>query len=248
MGEKLSNKERERHFVEVLKSLLNDFPDGEIIADENQERPDVIVKNSREKIGIEVTCIYTQALKREESEVEATVSEARCIYEKLNLPKLLHVSVIVGNGNVFNRKNRSVFATAIAKLVSDNVPSQDGPVELDNDWNNPKVFPFEINAIHIYRLSKATQSLWTAPSGGFFREDFVDELQQIISRKEKLLGGYDPDCTAHWLLVVGENGGASTFFDPSQSTLNHYYESSFKRAFFMDSFSRKLFELKLRKV
>jgi hypothetical protein len=246
VGDKLSNKERERHFVEVLKSLLKDFPDGEIVADENQERPDVIVKNSRKKIGIEVTCIHTQELKREESEIEAVISEARCIYEKLNLPKLLQVSVIVGNGKVFNRKNRSVLASAIAKLVSDNVPSQDGPVELENDWNNQEVFPFEINAIHIYRLSKATQSLWTAPSVGFFREDFVDELQQIISGKEELLPGYDPDCTEHWLLVVGENGSASTFFDPSEFTLNHHYESSFKRAFFMDSFSRKLFELKLR--
>lgn len=247
MHPKPTNKEYEKHFVEVFKSIFEGFPQGEIIADQYQERPDVIVANSHDKIGIEITRIHTEKLKREESEVEAAITEAQHIYEELNLPHL-HVSVIVGDGKTFNRQNRKKFAVAIANLVSRNLPGPDGSVELDNDWNNPDVFPFEINSIGIYRFAKLIRNHWSRPDGGFFRTDFINELQDIISAKDKLLPNYDRDCKAHWLLIVAENGSPSSFFDPSAATLNHLYKSLFNRVFFMDLFLRKYSELRLDTV
>ena len=244
MHPKPTNKEYEKHYVEVFKAIFEDFPQGEIIADQNQERPDVIVIRGHDKIGIEITRIHTEKLKREESEVEAAITEAQHIYEGLSLPHL-HVSVIVGDGKTFNRQNRKKFAAAISNLVSKNIPAQDGPVELGNDWNNPEVFPFEINSIGIYRLSKLTRNHWSRPDGGVFRTDFIKELQEIISGKNKLLPNYNRDCKAHWLLIVAENGSPSSFFDPSAATLNHLYKSLFNRVFFLDLFTRKYAELRL---
>jgi hypothetical protein len=242
--DKTTNKERERHFVDVFKGLLQDFPDGEIIANEQQERPDAVVVTAQGKIGVEITRIQKEKLKREESEVESAIAEAQRIYERLNLPKL-HVSVHVGDGKSFNRSSRKKFAAAISNLVSKNIPTQDGSIELENDWSNPDLFPFEINSIGIYRFAKLTRNHWNRPDGGIFRTEIIDEIQNIISGKNQLLENYDRTCIAHWLLIVAEGFSPSSFFDPSASTLSHPYKTQFDRAFYLDLFSRKLFELKL---
>jgi len=224
MSKRLSNKKRELRFVELFKSAYKGFPAGEIIADKNQERPDVLVKTPQAKIGIEVTSLYNDKLKRAESECEKAVLEARRLYEKRNLP-CLYVSVHIGGENSFNRKNRRRFAVAIANLVAINIPSVNRFVEVDNDWNNPNQFPYEIDSIYIYRHSWPEENRWSAPSAGLYRENFVDELQSVISKKDSKLRGYARDCKEHWLLVVAENNGPSTFFDPSEKTASHCYKS-----------------------
>ena len=106
MNKRTLNKERERRFVELLKASYSDFPAGDIIADENQERPDIVVVTPQGKLGIEVTALHIDRLKRSESESEKVVTEARLIYEKSSLPNL-RVSVHVGNSSTFTRKTRA---------------------------------------------------------------------------------------------------------------------------------------------
>ena len=86
---------------------------------------------------------------------------------------------------------------------------------------------------------------WTAPSAGFYREHFVEKLRQVISEKDSKLSGYSQDCKEQWLLVVAENSNPSTFYDPSEATVNHSYKSAFDKVFVMELFKVKLFELKL---
>ena len=50
MTRKQQNKQ-ERYSVGVFKSLLPDFPPGEMLADETQERPDVLVKGEQDHIS-----------------------------------------------------------------------------------------------------------------------------------------------------------------------------------------------------
>ena len=245
MSIRLSNKERERRFVELFKSAYKGFPAGTILADENQERPDIVVATSQGKIGIEITSLHNDKLKRAESECEKAVLESRRIYERNNLPKL-YVSVHIGGENSFNKKNRGKFAAAIAKLVAANVPSVvERYIELENDFNNPAQFPYEIDSIYIFRHSWTEENRWSAPSAGLYRENFVNELQSVISEKDSKLSGYARDCKEQWLLVVAENSGPSTFFDPSEKTINHCYKSSFNKVFLLELFRVKLFELKL---
>ncbi len=238
------NKARERHFIELFKGAYPNFPAGKIIADENQERPDAIVVTDQGKVGIEITSLHDDKLKRRESECEKAVLEARKIYEKLKLPKL-HVSVHIGGENSFNRTNRERFATAIANLVAANVPPPGKYVAVKNDFNDPARFPYEIDSIYIYQYSWPDENNWTAPSAGLYRENFVDELQNVISEKDLKLNGYMPDCKEQWLLVVAENSSPSTFFDPSEITVSHSYKSAFDKVFVMELFRVKLFELKL---
>src|SRR6266481_107811 len=119
----MTNKEEELRYVEVFKSLFNEFPSGEILAGPNQERPDIVVQSRNGKTGIEITRILHQGLRREESECEALVSAARDLYEKRNLP-YLHLSVHFGSEKPFRRANRAPFASAIANLVTANIPEE----------------------------------------------------------------------------------------------------------------------------
>jgi hypothetical protein len=246
MSKGQSKKEQEKHCVEIFKSLYSD-PGGEIIAHERQERPDAVIVSPRGKIGIEVTRIHAQSLKKEESEIEAVISEATRIYELNHLPKL-QVGVHIGSGKTLSRKNRPAIATAIARLVEANVPSEDGLAEIDNGWNDPEIFPYEINSILILRNSALTRNHWICASFGFIQENLADRLQKIISDKEGCLLGYDSGCIEQWLLIVGENGSASTSFDPSPTTLAHIYRSVFKKVFFLNLFSRRLHELNLHQL
>lgn len=244
MSNSTEKKARERRFVELLKEAYPDFPSGEIVADERQERPDVVVVSVQGSIGIEITSLHDRNLKRAESECEKTVLDACRVYEKQNLPKL-HVSVHIGRENSFNRTNRNKFAATIANLVSVNVPPPGEYASVENDFNDPGRFPFEIDSIYIYQYSWPDENCWTAPSAGLYRENFVEELQRVISEKDSKLSGYEPDCIQQWLLVVAENGSPSTFFDPSNDTVNHNYKSAFDKVFLMELFKLKLFELKL---
>lgn len=243
MSNRKENKDRERLYVDLFKESYPKFPEGEIIADENQEKPDAIVLTSNGNIGIEITAIVDKKQKRSESECEKAVLDACRIYEKQQLPNL-HVSVHIGCENNFNKKNRSRFAKAIAKQVSDNIPQPKAFVDLENKWDDSESFPYEINNILIFNLPALERNHWNVPSGGFCREDFETELQGILDEKESKISGYTP-CKEHWLLVVAENMSASTFFEASEKTIKHLYKSSFHKVFLLEAFKAKVFQLNL---
>ena len=232
--------------MELFKTAYTNFPGGEIIADDKQERPDAIVVTPKGKIGIEITSLYDNELKRKESECEKAVLAARKLYESQNLPAL-HVSVHIGGENSFNRANRNKFATAIASLVKANIPAPGKYVAVENDFNNQARFPYEIDSIYIFQYAWEDNNLWTAPSAGFYRQDFAEELQRVIATKDSKLAGYAPSCAEQWLLVVAENGSPSTFFDPSSKTLSHTYRTKFNRIFIMELFKLKVEELKIER-
>ena len=244
MTKKQRNKDQERRYVEVFKGAFPGFPAGELLADENQERPDVIVANAQGNIGIEVTRMLHEPMKREESEGQAMVDEARSLYEKRGLPNL-HVSVFLGARPAFTRQNRKTFAAALAELVAANIPAANDLAELENGWDAADVFPFEIHSVSILRHPVLTRNYWTVPQAGWILENFPQLLQEKIAKKEASIRGYDADCTALWLLVVAEHRGPSSFFAPSGATLARSYDSSFDRVFFLELLQRKVFELKL---
>jgi hypothetical protein len=239
-----SKKDRERYYVDVFKSVFPGFPGGEVLAGEDQERPDIIVAGTQGRIGIEVTYILHESLKREESESEAMIDAARTIYEQRNLPNL-QVSVFLGAHTHLTKQNRNTFATALANLVAANIPAHNNPTELENDWDDERGFPFEIHLVSIWRLPLLTRNHWTVGPFGLIRENFAQTLQEVISKKEAPIRGYDTGCAALWLLIVAEHSSPSAFFDPSESTLSHPYVSSFDRVFFLELSKRKAFELRI---
>ncbi len=236
-------KHEERRFIEILKNHLPDFPSGEI---SESESPDFTIGASDENIGIEITKIHQEKTlhqsRRQESEQRAVVDEALQVYEtKCSVP--VEVKVHFSSNSEFNKGNRRQFASAIADLVLANLPLQDGPAIVQNHFESPDIFPYEIDSLSIYRLSTLPKSFWSVPSAGFVQENFTSEMEAIIAKKDRLISNYRPDCAAFWLLIVAEGNSASTFLDPSPFTLAHRYHSSFDRIFFLEAFRRKVAEL-----
>ena len=242
-----SNKsDEELRFAHILFEQLPSLPSGNLMP---SDRPDILVHRSDGNIGIEVTKLHhkaaSQSLKRQESEQQALVNQALKIFEtKSNA--WLHVSVHFGSYTQFNKRNRKQFSEAIANLVLANTPNQDGPVFLENHWSDPQDFPYEISSIGIYRLPAQKRNHWTIPSTGFVQENFIPELQDIMSNKGNLLQDYQ-QCAEYWLLIVAQNNSASTFFDPSAATLGHKYTSQFNRVFLLEGFHRRVSELELNR-
>lgn len=244
MNGRKSKKELERRYVEVFKAAYESFPDGEIVANEGQERPDAIVVNSKCKIGIEVRRINAQASMRIESEVNATVNEAIRLHVGAKLPNLL-VGLHFSMQATFEKSSRFKLAKLIAGLIARNIPPLGACSFVANAWNDLENFPVEIAAMDIFRMSSLKRNMWSYTPFGLIRENVLGALQLAIDRKEHSLAGYDQNCAEHWLLIVAENSSPATFYEPSDVSLSNAYRCSFKRVFFLDLFSGKVSELKV---
>jgi hypothetical protein len=235
-----AKKDEERRFVEILAKELDAFPPVKLT---DSESPDFLVVTSEGVIGIEVTKIHhANEPRRQESESRSLVHAACRLYARESTVPL-EVKVHFGGSTQFNKRNRDKFARILAKLVFANIPQPDSWIDLENNWENPSCFPYEIAGLSIIRLSAFRRNFWSVPCAGFFQEDFAPKIEAIITTKEHAISTYGTDCIRRWLLIVAEGNSASTFFDPSTKTLQHSYRSSFDRIFFLEAFRRKVWEL-----
>src|SRR6266480_2287767 len=235
-----AKKGEERRFVEILAKELDAFPPSKLI---DSESPDFLVATSKGALGIEVTKIHhSNEPRQQESECRSLVDAACRLYEnESTIP--LEVKVHFGVSTQFNKRNRDKFAKILANLVLTNIPQPDSLISLENDWENPSFFPYEIARVSIIRLSAFPRNFWSVPSAGFFQEDFAPKIEAIIATKENAISTYRTDCIGRWLLIAAEGNSPSTFFDPSAKTLQHSYRSSFDKIFFLEAFRRKVWEL-----
>lgn len=235
-----AKKGEERRFVEILAKELDAFSPGKLI---DSESPDFLAATSEGVLGIEVTKIHhANEPRQQESECRSLVDAACRLYEsESTIP--LEVKVHFGGSTQFKKRNRDKFARILANLVLTNIPRPDSLISLDNNWENPSFFPYEIAGLSIIRLSAFRRNFWSVPSAGFFQEDFAPKIEAIIATKEHAIRTYKTDCIERWLLIAAEGNSASTFFDPSKKTLQHSYRSSFDRIFFLEAFRRKVWEL-----
>src|SRR5437667_7577989 len=243
MSRRSSKKNKERQFVEILREQLKTFPDGELI---DSESPDFVIAARDGLIGVETTRLHQMGMphesRRQESERQALVNEALQIYENAkSIP--LRVSVNFGPYEEFNKRNRRRFVSILANLVRSNIPQPESWITIQNDWDNPSTFPYEIASISICRSSALRRNRWLSPSVGCAQQDFIPELEAIIAKKDKSITRYKIHCVACWLLIAAEGDSAPTFFYPSTATLGYCYRSSFDRIFFLEAFSRGLWEL-----
>jgi hypothetical protein len=239
----LTKKDQERRFVEILRDQLPSFPTGDLI---DSESPDFIIAARQGAIGVEVTRIHKANMfaksRRAESERRRLVAEALNMYERKNaIP--LEVKVHFASDAEFNKRNRKHFALQLANLVMSHTPQPDSCIAVENNCENPSLFPYEIDSVSICRFSAVQANSWSAPSAGWVQEDFIPGMEARIAEKEEDVRDYNRDCIAYWLLIVAEGNSASTFFLPSLSTIRHTYDSSFDRVFFLEASRRRAWEL-----
>jgi len=242
----LTKKEIEAYYLKRFSQSIESFPKGNIIPSES---PDFILDTGEYKIGIEITRIYKSANFRgtnpqvQENEQNLLRAECKKIYDEMGLPNV-EVHILFNSFTSFNKKNRREYANKIVQLVSMNLPPSRGVHRIVNDYKNVNTFPFEIDSITIYRFGY-NKSFWGESGVGFVQQHFINELQEVIDKKNILVSSYTNCCAYYWLLVVIEGLRDSSFFDPSAETLNHSYKSNFNKVFLYNGFSEKGHELKI---
>jgi hypothetical protein len=165
-------------------------------------------------IGIEVTKIHhANEPRQQESECRSLVDAACRLYESESTI-LLEVKVHFGSSTQFNKRNRDKFARILANLVLTNIPQPDSWISLENNWEDPGSFPYEIEALSIIRLSAFRRNFWSIPSAGFFQEDFAPKIEAIIATKEHAISTYRTDCIGRWLLIVAEGNRCLNILRP----------------------------------
>jgi hypothetical protein len=237
-------KEQERFYLDLFRSAFPLFPEGLI---EDGESPDFVINASDGTIGIELVRVYQQVSidgpppQAQESERQALVEESRRIYEAMDLDPVQVHFFLAGDTN-FTKKNRKKYARVLAELVARNLPPQNSWLDLENQYDLPESFPSEVHSVNIVRFDSLTHNAWSVAVGGLVQEDCRTNFQKKISEKDALLQSYR-HCTMHWLLIVAEWSGPSSFFEPSTETLTHKYHAQFERIFFLNPTRRQFVEL-----
>lgn len=243
-------KEQELWYLMRFKESYDCFPDGQI---KPNEKPDFMIESDSGLVGIEVTRFFRsqpkgqRPLKEQESLREQIVKRAQSLYSKGG-GSTLHTVVHFHPGMTLSKKQVQVLATQLADLVSEIKLAVGDRVCIRHSWDNRDRFPMEIVSIAVYRPAAATKSSWGIWEFGWGSESTPNDIQQIISDKNKLCKTYREKCQVVWLLIVAEDFAPSSTVDVPLATRDYEYQSEFDRVFFFENFKQNVIELNIERT
>lgn len=232
----LKQREIESGHFKVFRLGLLDFPDGEVLHEDN---PDFLVITKTGPLGIELRQLFhprpktgppLQAL---ESIRNAVLEQARELCELRGLPPLF-VSVDFDLRRVIPADRQYLIARKLAHLCADFLPSKGKLFELKREPLEPKLLPGEIRGLHIARTGRSHH--WTDIEVGMVLEDARQLLQNAINEKATKMDLYLRRCSRCWLLLSADAFRPSNFIEIDEVTRSHTYESPFERTYFLNCF------------
>lgn len=234
----------ERFYLMVLRDQFSNLPAEEPV---KGERPDFVWPNLEQPLGVEITRLFKDTpqgqrpTQVQESERKATIEIARRLYEQRHLPNL-DIRIIFGS-NPINKSDRNMLAKKLTDAVQKHLPASNSCVQVHNDFSVNCSLPEEISYLSIARLDSLDRNSWSVSDAGWVQENFIDELQRRINKKNVEFPHYMRRCCRCWLLVIADGDGPSSFLQPNEDTKQHIYYSLFHRTFFMEAFTRRVIEL-----
>jgi hypothetical protein len=241
----LKKKEKERRILEEFIKCYSGFPEGEI---EGSEAPDFLVRAPTQVVGIElVEFVRGQSnrgslIRQAESSREELIKQARKEYARRNKTPL-QVSFFWCGESPLEKKSIPNLAKAIADIV-DKYCSY-GEIKLKEQLENT---PLEgiLDSIVIRRLHGLQRNEWISPEAGWVGIE-PQELQNIISSKQKNMRRYLAKCNTVWLVIYAEGSHISStvvLSDIEKIAKQHQFISHFQRVVFFDLWTRKSYNLK----
>lgn len=240
------NKEEEKYYLELFQELYIPFPKGNIII---HESPDFIVESTNKKYGIELSKVYQNTVvfgikaQAVDSMIDSINEMVTTKLSKCDIP-FLDISIIFTFHRTFMKKQREVLSNKIVDLIIQNIPTEDKWISLEYNHRNRNLIPREITSMRIFNFTKLDNHFVRSPRGGWVQEDMIQELQQAIDKKNSKITSYVNSCDERWLLLHTAYFSSACFFNPSQETLAHKYQSSFDKIIFLNCSPKKLYELK----
>jgi hypothetical protein len=232
-------KESELRSVLALRAVYPDFPTGKV---ESSDDPlDVVVVLPDEKcIGIEVTEFIRDRSKRGskfnayQRLTAAIVENSEALYRELEGPPIFaslnfDYPISCGTNEV------GLWAQRITRAVARVARSAGVPAEL-NAWNSD--LPNGIRSITVYPIGGTREGQFAAMYTGPYGSLTTDQIEQILSRKEKQLEAYRQKCDEVWLLILVHGTRMSGWAQLTLEAESHAYATPFDRVLLFVDFTR----------
>lgn len=240
-------KEKEWKIIKALKRIWDNFPNGSI---EESEEPDFILKTSScDTIGIELTEYFQKSgkkgskLKQKEELINEIVEMAKKEFEEISNDKIM-VSFNWSENLYVKGKEKQKIASNIAQLIHQHSKKLDGPIDIEYEDLPSQLQDIFSHSIEIYKNSGLQENEWNFIDAGIIGTTF-DEINKIISEKQKKIGDYLKKCDEIWLLIytsIEPTISSSLTNKDLEKLKRHDFNSRFLKVIFYDSFSNS-FEL-----
>lgn len=241
---RISQKERELEFISQFKTLLDEFPNGEIIP--GDDPPDYIVSSDNKSISIEVTELYPQVIQDEirfdkRLELEKDIlKKARFRFEAVS-DLSLNVIVQFKPRFVSSKQYKEIIAEGICQAIDTKISGN----QIQKKFlriQESKFLPKEVENILITFQAPNSNPIWQSGHGSQIRKLTLQELKRCISSKENSVTAANKNLE-QWLLIVEPHD--KLFYHEIPEFTNDSVDSSFDRVFILRSLFSIILEVKI---
>lgn len=232
--------------LELLRSLMSDFPEGNILS---TEEPDFIITLSDgSKVGIELTTLHREVPKggiapqSQEALKHRTIKRAQELYAAKGGP-FLDVSVLFGNIE-FSKANVQPLAKTIVKIVESITPAIGEVQYAKPDYGSEKDFPKEIHHVRAYNLQGAERSFFSSPGATWVPKLQKEDIERVLSAKDNRCKNYRSQANKIWLVISCNGGFMSTWFNEIEQVCENTFQSKFDRVLLLSHSENRIIELR----
>ena len=240
-----AKKDLERRYLDRVRDLLSDFPQGAI---NEREHPDFLVHTADRVIGIEITELHRVndnqpvPLQGREAIREQVVQRAKALYDGQDVPPIdccVHLKDLS-----YRRTDIEPLAAKIAALAGRNIPPEDTLAKCEQyDWVNREYFPEEVDYIRVARFNGLTQSSFGTAGSTWAEPLTPDTVRAVIAAKDAKIDEYLRQCDEAWLLIITDSRTMSTWFNGADQVKAATFTTRFARVIILRNFGSELIEL-----
>jgi hypothetical protein len=239
-------KRKELATLALLRSLMRDFPQGDVASG---EEPDFIVTlNDGRKVGIELTELHREVPtgsvvpQSQEALKHRTVKRAQEIYAAKGGP-FLDVSVLFGNIE-FSKASVQPLAQKIAEIVAAITPAVGEVRYAEPDYGNENDFPEEIHHVRAFNLPGAERSFFSSPGATWVTSLQKENIERVLSAKDKRCESYRSRADELWLVISCNGGYMSTWFEKTSQVRGDTFQTKFDRVLLLSHFENRVIEVR----
>lgn len=240
-----AKKDLERRYLDRVRELLTDFPQGAIY---EREQPDFVINTADQVIGIEVTELHRAndsqpvPMQGREAIREQIVQRAKALYDCAGAPPI-DCSVYLRDLS-YRRTDIEPLAAKIAAMAVRNIPPEGSLARREQyDWFNREYFPEVVDYIRVARFDGLTESFFGTAGSTWAEPLTPDTVRAVIDTKDGNIDEYMLQCAEVWLVIVTDSRTMSTWFSSADRVKQAAFTTRFARVFILRSFGKELIEL-----
>lgn len=239
-------KKKERDLLLEFKTLYSEFPNGEI---DDDESPDFLISGDEGSIGIEIE-EYIRGQKMGKGsggspirQVENNQSEflrvAQNIYQAKQLEPLIVDFSWYGNKHVDHKDIRLLAEYVVGLIVAILPLNTSSQVRIGREQFDDTPLEEYLSSIFLSKPVGLKSSKWNNYGTAFWGLG-IDEIENLISSKERKIHQHLEKCSQVWLLIVADGEQTSSTVDFSNDQFTRIFQTKFSKVFLYDRPRQKI--------